>query len=78
MIKADLNKQIYEEFNRYDSSLQVGGTGGGSGAQLLRDVCFVIDALGEVTKYVSPPSPSFLSRPLFRSLLPTTSKIHTE
>eukprot|EP00026_Physarum_polycephalum_P000791 Phypoly_transcript_00792.p1 GENE.Phypoly_transcript_00792~~Phypoly_transcript_00792.p1 ORF type:complete len:859 (-),score=180.78 Phypoly_transcript_00792:53-2629(-) len=50
MIKADLNKQIYEEFNRYDSQLQVGGAGGGSGAQLLSDVCFVIDALGEVTK----------------------------
>ena len=65
MIKADLNKQIYEEFNRYDSQLQVGGGGGGSGAQLLRDVCFVIDALGEVTKY--DPSPSYFS---FPSLVP--------
>lgn len=49
-IKADLGKLIYDEFNRYDNQLQVGAQGGGSGASVLADVCFVVDALGEVTK----------------------------
>lgn len=55
MIKGDLNKQIYEEFNRYETQLQVGGGGGSGGAPLLRDVCFVVDALGDITKYVIVP-----------------------
>ncbi len=48
-IKGDLGKLIYDEFNRYDTQLQVGAQGG-SNASVLADVCFVVDALGEVTK----------------------------
>ena len=41
-----------EEFKKYDTQLTSNTPGGPIGPNLLRDVCFVISALGPVAQYV--------------------------